>query len=168
MFAYCNNNAVNFFDPNGTRTIALTFGYDTTFFFAGVSATYTFVIDDNWNFAVQTSYSAPTYLDSKTYHTGLCDAGIAVSAQVTDDNTVFDLEGSGCYAGVSAGAGPSWGIDMVYSGAEAMNENHGDNLPNGIAMTVGFGVGIDAHFKQTNTTTLFTINLKEWLLKWIS
>jgi len=49
-----------------------------------------------------------------------------------------------------------------------MNENHGDNLPNGIAMTVGFGVGIDAHFKQTNTTTLFTINLKEWLLKWIS
>ena len=77
------------------------------------------------------------------------------------------MEGPGCYAGVSAGAGPSFGVDFVYSGAEAMNPNHADRSPNGISITQGYGVGIDAHFKQTKTETLWSINLKELFKIWI-
>ena len=156
------------YDPKGTLTLAFAAGYDVTLGFFGVSTSFSFVIDDNWNIAVQVAYSAPTYLDPETYHTGLADAGIAISAQITDDDTVFDLEGPGCYAGFSAGAGPSFGVDMVYSGVEALNEKQADELPNGISASVGFGAGIDAHFKQTKTNTIWKGNLKEVLMRWIN
>ena len=43
-----------------------------------------------------------------------------------------------------------------------MNDpNSADQLPNGIAVSVGFDYGIDAHFKQTQTHTLGFFNLKE-------
>ena len=162
MFAYCNNNQIIYYDPRGTFTLAVATGYDITFGFVGVSASFSFVLDDDWNIAIQASYSLPTYMDSESYHTGMADAGIAISAQVTDDDTIYNLEGPGSYAGFSAGAGPSFGVDMVYSGVEALNDAHTQELPNGISASVGFGVGIDAHFKQTNTSTLWAMNLKEW------
>ena len=136
-------------------------GYDVTLGFFGVSASFSFAIDDNLNIAAQSAYPAPTYIDPEAYHTGLADVGIACSLQLTDDGTVYDLEGPGCYAGVSAGAGPSFGFDMVYSGVEAMNRDHAEKQPNGIAVSVGYGIGIDTHFKQTKTQTMWSTNIKE-------
>ena len=163
MFAYCNNGAVVFCDPCGTIAVAFSLNYDLTFFFVGTSGSIAVVVDDDWNVAVQSSYSAPSYLDPNTNHIGLADAGAALAFQITDDDTVFNLEGPACYGGFSAGAGPYYGVDMVYSGAKMMDPNCADQLPNGIAVSVGYGYGIDAHFKQTQTQTLWDINIKELL-----
>ena len=161
MFAYFNNGAVVFCDPCGTFSVAISINYDLTFFFAGTSGSIAIVVDDDWNVALQSSYSAPSYLDPHTNHFGLVDAGAAFALQITDDDTVFNLEGPACYGGFSAGAGPCYGVDMVYSGAKMNDPNSADQLPNGIAVSVGFGYGIDAHVKQTQTHTLGYFNLKE-------
>ena len=161
MLAYCNNNPINAYDPHGTWTFTLSLFIDGTFFFFGVSGSIGIVVDDKWNVAIQASYSAPTYMDSDLYHVGLADIGIGGSAQFTDDDTLFDLEGPACYAGVSGGAGPSFGVDMVYSGVEISNDEQSDEMPNGVSASVGYGIGIDAHFKQSRTHTIWQINIVE-------
>lgn len=147
--------------PHGTWTFAISLFFDGTFFFFGTSGSICLVFDDNWNIAVQTSNSAPTYMDSDLYHVGLADIGVGGSVQITDDDTVFDLEGPACYAGVSGGVGPSLGVDMVYSGVEASNKEHSNEMPNGVSASLGYGIGMDAHFKQSRTHTIGHINIME-------
>lgn len=44
---------------------------------------------------------------------------------------------------------------MVYTGYE-MRDKYAENVsPNGIQITIGYGIGIDAHFRQTQAETLF-------------
>ena len=159
MFAYCSNNPVNCSDPNGLWTVSFSLGLDFTFFFFGVSISIGITFDDEANVAIQGSYSAPNYLNNdQTYSVGLFDAGAGVSLQLTDDDTIYDLEGPGTYVGFTAGDGFYGGVDMVYSGVEVMDEKNADTLPNGIQVTIGYGVGIDTHFRQTQTHTLWVIH----------
>jgi len=159
MFAYCNNNPVNNADPAGMWTISFSLGGDFTFFFFGASISIGIAFDDEANIAVQWSYSVSNYLnDDQTYSVGMADIGVGGSLQITDDNTIYDLEGAGCYAGFTAGSGFFGGMDMVYSGVEAMDEKDADTLPNGVQFGLGYGFGFDTHFRQTKTSTLWVIN----------
>ena len=159
MFAYCNNNPVNNIDSAGMWTVSFSVGGDFTFFFFGASISIGIAFDDDANVAIQWSYSAPNYLnDDQTYYVGLLDAGVGGSLQLTDDDTIYDLEGPGSYAGFTAGNGFYGGVDMVYSGVETMDESASNTLPNGIQVNFGYGVGVDAHFRQTQTRTLLLLN----------
>ena len=159
MFAYCNNDPVNNIDPAGKLTVSISVGGDFTIFFFGASISIGIAIDDDANIAVQWSYSVPNYLiNNQTYNVGLLDAGIGASLQVTDDDTIHDLEGPGSYAAFTVGNGFYVGVDMVYSGIEAMDESAADTLANGVLVSFGFGKGVDVHFRQTQTRTLWLIN----------
>ena len=159
MFAYCGNNPANNVDPAGMWTVSFSFGGDFTFFFFGMSISIGIAFDDDANVAIQWSYSQPNYVnDHETYHYGLADAGVGFSMQVTDDDTIYNLEGPASYAGFTAGGGFYGGIDMVYSGLEGMDDHSAETNPNGIQATFGFGVGLDVHFKQTQTKTVIILN----------
>ena len=159
MFTYCLNNPVNNIDFTGLWTISFSLGGDLTLFFFGASISIGIAFDDNANIAIQWSYSVPNYLnDDQTYNYGLLDAGVGGSVQITDDDTIYDLEGPGSYAGFTVGKGFYGGADMVYTGAEMMDENASNTHPNGIQASFGFGIGIDTHFRQTHTRTLLIIN----------
>lgn len=106
MFTYCLNNPVNNIDFTGLWTISFSLGGDLTLFFFGASISIGIAFDDNANIAIQWSYSVPNYLnDDQTYNYGLLDAGVGGSVQITDDDTIYDLEGPGSYAGFTIGKG---------------------------------------------------------------
>ena len=150
---------MNALDSAGMWTVSFSIGGDLTFFFFGVSISIGIAFDDDANVAIQWSYSAPNYLnDDQTYNVGLLDAGVGASLQLTDDDTIYDLEGPGSYIGFTAGNGPYGGVDMVYSGVEIMDERASDTLPNGIQINFGYGIGVDAHLRQTQTQTLLVIH----------
>ncbi len=156
MFAYCGNNPTNNADPFGTWTISLVFGADITAFFFGVSVSIGIAFDDNGNIAIQYSESVPNYLNNgETVHFGILDVGIGLSLQITNDDTIYNLEGPASYAGFSAGGIAYAGIDMVYSGVEVLNRQQNNSLPNGIQLNFGLGFGMDAHIKQTQTKILW-------------
>ena len=156
MYLYCKNRPVFSVDPLGTWTFSISIGFDLTFFWAGCSGTIGISIDDDWDVAVQTSYSAPV-----TGHIGLVDAGIGVSVQITDADNVSDLNGISTYVGASGGKGWYGGVDLVYNGVAGFDRSSGNAYPNGIALNAGFGVGIDMHFKQTVTDTLWSTEQEE-------
>ena len=158
MYAYCNNNPANKIDPIGAWTISFSIGGDISLFFFGVSISIGIAFDDDGNVAVQWSHSLPNYInDDETYNVGVLDAGVAVSGQITDDDTISDLEGPASYAGVSAGDGLYGSVDMVFSGTKMMDEDSGNKSPNGIQFSIGYGVGVDAHFRTTQTKTIIQL-----------
>ena len=162
MFAYCGNNPSNCIDETGMWTLAISVRADFTFFFLGMSISIGISFDGNGNVVIQSSYSAPNYVNNdETYNVGLMDAGAGFSFQVTDDDTVFDLEGPSSYAGAAGGNGGYIAVDMVYSGVKMMDDASSEALPNGIQVTVGGGVGIDAHFRSTQTKTILIIRSAE-------
>ena len=157
MFTYCLNNPVNGYDPNGMWTVAISIGLDMTLFFFGLAISLGISVDDDGNLAIQGSYCAPNYLNNnKTYYFGLADIGASGSFQWTDDDTIFDLEGPGTYIGGSAGVAQYFSADLVYSGVTADDVNS-DALPNGFQINYGFGLGIDVHYRQTQTETICVI-----------
>ena len=158
MFAYCRNNPINGRDPLGTWTISFSVGGDVTAFFFGVSISIGVAFDDDGNVAIQWSYSAPNYLNNNdTYSVGILDAGVAASMQITEDDTIYDLEGPASYGGFSVGDGLYGGVDMVYSGAKAMDKDNDHIQPSGMQFSMGCGIGLDAHFKTTQTATLLIL-----------
>ena len=162
MFAYCGNNPTNAFDPMGMWTITFSIGVDMTFFFIGISESFSISLDDDWNVVIQHAYSEPSYLnDNQTFHIGLCDMGIALGLQTTNDDTVYDLEGNASYVGFSAGSGLFVGFDFVSSGHNPMKEDSKDNIT-GWQACVGYGLGVDVHYKTTYTTTLFDFKTLRW------
>ena len=158
MFAYCNNNPVNAFDPYGAWTITFSIGIDLTLLLFGFAASIGIAFDDNGNIAIQGSYCAPNYLsNNETYYIGLADIGGGGSFQWTTDDTVFDLEGPATYIGGSAGLAEYFSADMVYSGVTVDDEDREKALPSGFQINYGIGVGIDLHYRQSQTKTLWLI-----------
>ena len=159
MFAYCNNNPVNYVDYTGKLTVTFSIGADLTFFFFGVSESVSISFDDDFNIAVQISYSEPNYLsNNETFHIGLMDVGVCAALQMTEDDTVYDLEGPTSYAGFSGGNASYIGGDLVYSGHHPMKDDTPDTLT-GLQGCIGYGIGLDAHYKTTQTKTLWSFNL---------
>ena len=79
---------------------------------------------------------------------------MSLGIQITNDDTVFDLEGASSYIGFSAGGGSFLGIDAVASGMTMAESLHYDGPPNGIMVSGGVGVGFDVHLKETHTETI--------------
>ena len=162
MFAYCGNDPVNRIDPMGMWTITISVSVDFTFFFVGISEAFSISLDDDWNVVLQHSYSEPNYVnDNQTFHIGLSDMGMAVGLQTTNDDTVYDLEGNASYVGFSAGSGPFVGFDFVSSGHNPTKEGSKDNI-SGWQVCIGYGIGVDVHYKTTYTTTVFDFKTMRW------
>jgi len=161
MFAYCLNNPVSCFDPQGRWTVSISFGVDATFFCVGASFSINFAIDDDFNFAIQCSYSSPTFIDDGTFNVGIADVGGGVSVQYTNDDTVYDLEGSSICLGATYGAGPYVGGDVVWSGKTMDDLAQLYEPPNGFQITGGYGGGVDVHLRQTKTYTRISFSLYE-------
>ena len=158
MFCYCGNNPINRVDPTGMWTVNLSIGGDATFFFFGASISIGIAFDDDFNIAVQWSHSSPINLNNdQTFNVGLFDAGVGGALQITNDDTIYNLEGMGGYAGFTAGNGLYGGVDMVYSDIEIMDERAAETLPKGIQFSIGCGVGLDAHLRRTETHTMWKV-----------
>ena len=158
MYAYCNNNPVMYVDPLGTVTITFSIGADVTFFFIGFSFSVGIAFDGYGNVAIQGSVSAPAYMtEGQMSNFGLIDAGVGFSTQITDDDTVYDLEGVSSYAGVSWGTGVYQAVDLVYSGANVIQDFDNDKQLSGVQYTVGVGIGVDLHHRQTYTFTIIPV-----------
>ena len=155
VFTYCLNNPVNGADPFGTWTIGLSLGANITFGL-GVSISIGLFFDDNGNFDVQWSYAVPGVDDTSTV--GVLDAGVGVSLQYTDRDTVQDLYGPATYMGASGG--PLWyvGADLI-SFSDASDSN---GEINGFQLTGGIGVGVDVHVAETYTKSVLTQNQPQY------
>ena len=144
LFAYCLNNPVNSIDPSGTWTIGISLGANLNLCF-GVSVSIGVFFDDKGNIDWQWSYAVPGV--NKTASLGLLDAGVGLTVQCTNRDTVYDLYGPATYLGVSGG--PSW-----YVGADLISfskPNEMDACIDGFQFVAGVGVGLDAHIVVTDT-----------------
>ena len=142
MFAYCNNNPVNCFDPLGLWTISFSLTLSGVFGL-GISVSFGFAFDSQGNFDWQYSYAIPGV--DNTAMVGEVGVGGGVAIQYTRADTVYDLYGPATYVGVSAGPGWYVGGDIV-SFSDASDPE----------MTVdGFqfsaGVGVDVHVTESYT-----------------
>ncbi len=157
MFAYCNNNPICWKDPTGEWTFNVSLSASVVAFLFGVSGSVGLSVDSDWNFGIQASYALPNYINNdRTYIYGLATAGLGVSAQVTSNDTIYDLEGEGLSAGASAGAGFYGGADLIFDSPSF----HEDGKINGMQATMGYGWGLDAHAMQTQTRTLWSTGKK--------
>ena len=143
MYAYCGNNPVMGYDPTGTTTYGFSLGANVTAFL-GVSISIGIFWDDKGNCEWQWSYSVPGVDDTVTV--GCLDAGVGLSFQCTNRDTIYDLYGSASYAGASGG--PWWYIGGdVISFSDASEDGNID----GFQLTGGIGLGLDVHVVESNT-----------------
>jgi RHS repeat-associated protein len=89
LYAYCSNNPIMNNDPLGLWTVSIGFNAKA-YTFVGVSITYSIVLDDNWNIAVQKT--EVDTLENKGAVFGVLGASADVSYSATKCDTVFDLE----------------------------------------------------------------------------
>ena len=163
LYAYCSNNPIMFTDPSGHATYGVSLNADATFFYLGISLSIALVWDDDRNLAVQFSYAMPNVMcDGSTSYHGLVDAGVSIGLQRTDDDTIYDLEGTASYIGASASVcGPLFiGGDVIFSGTNIVQDasnNKYDSKASGGAVYFGYGFGYDVHVRVTQTTTLLHI-----------
>ena len=144
MFTYCNNNPIMYCDPLGTTTFGLSLGGNVTLGI-GVSVSIGIFWDTEGNFEFQWSYVVPGVGD--TSMVGLVDAGVGVTFQVTDRETIYDLYGAATSVGASAGPGWYVGGDII-SFSDASNT---DSSINGVQLTAGVGIGLDVHVAESYT-----------------
>ena len=145
MFAYCENDPVNHSDPNGTVTRGISLSLNATCAILGFSWSLGVFWDDKGNFDFQSSSSA-TGING--YNMGLMDAGIGLTYQKTDRDTVYDLYGPAYAVGASVGSGLYVGGDIITFDPPA-SSNPRDN---GYQITVGYGYGMDIHTTKTYTS----------------
>ena len=89
LYAYCGNNPVMNNDPLGLWTVSIGFNAKA-YAFVGASITYSIVLDDKWNIAVQKT-EVDTF-GNKGAVFGVLGASAGVSYSATKCDTVFDLE----------------------------------------------------------------------------
>lgn len=146
MFAYCGNNSVNGRDPNGMWTMGFSISGSATAIL-GISGSIGFFWDDKGNIEWQYSYSVPFVNNTMSF--GLLGAGLGLTYQFTELETIYDLYGPSITTGVTAG--PSWyvGMDVITFGdITEMGEK-----TKGFQFDAGLGVGVDIHLTKTNTSS---------------
>ena len=114
LFAYCGNNPVSKFDSGGKWTKGISFSFNITAF-VGLSYSIGFFGDDNGNTEWQSSY-CNQFDDGETMGYGFMDAGIGITFQWTEADTIYDLYGPSLVIGGSGGNNIYAGLDMVYLG----------------------------------------------------
>ena len=90
-------------------------------------------------------YSVPGIDDCATV--GAFDAGVSLSFQCTNRETVYDLYGVSTYIGVSNGVLGCFGADVI-SCADASDLNSGAD---GFQASIGVGGGVDVHVSESYT-----------------
>ena len=141
MFAYCMNNPVKYYDHSGTMTFGLYFGVGLIAII-GCSVEIGFCIDDKGDFVVVYDYSIPDKKENLTV--GIASGGGYFKAQLTNSNSVFDLEGYSSALGLSNGFFEYAGFNLLVSNKDKIE------FP-GFEASVGAGFGIDAHWASSNT-----------------
>lgn len=139
LSSYCENSPIVYYDPFGTSTFSIGFG-----FFIGIIGGYSGSIllssDSEGMLALQWTYSVPN--NEKTRNTVFgASAGVGVIMQVTNLESVDELNGSSTSTGVNALVG----VDAV--------SNDKDELV-GAAVSVSLGCGADFHINETQTGTI--------------
>ena len=154
MYAYCDNNPVNGYDPAGKWTIST--GYNiSAFLIGGFTWSVNISFDSSGNIAIQTT-KANVFEKQSGAIIGPASAGVSRIFSVTNCDTVDDLEGIFYNYGASANVyGP------VSAGLEA-NFTPDDEW-GGITVSGGVGAGVDIHASATNTETVFKFNPVEWI-----
>jgi RHS repeat-associated protein len=106
-YAYCNDNPINNFDPDGRETVGLG-GSASAAFLARLGVSGTIVIDDKGNigFALGGDVGG-----------GFPNASAGGAAQITTANTIFDLNGPSTNVGFVFGPGVEIIITDKYVGA---------------------------------------------------
>lgn len=115
-------------------------------FMFGVSVSIGIYWDDNYNFEAQWSYSVPFVNNTSTF--GTVAAGVGLTFQYTNKDTVRDLYGPTTTYGGSAGG------DYFYVGGDLLTTDDvssPDMRNDGFQITGGVGVGLDFHFANTMT-----------------
>ena len=144
MFAYCENNPVNCIDPFGTWTFGISLSANLNLFF-GVSISIGIFFDDKGNVDWQWSYAVPTV--NETASIGFLDAGVGLTVQYTNRETVYDLYGSATSIGASVGSSMYAGADLI----SFSKPNEMDADIDGVQLTFGIGAGVDTHMVVTDT-----------------
>ena len=157
MFAYCENNPVCKTDISGKATVSIFADLNATFLI-GADIGFGLSFDTHGNVAIQWYYSHP--LDDETSSIGLVDIGASAQLQITECETVDDLNGISSSSGFSAGSGLYAGMDVTSNKGTAETVKNPKNTKGGFKAYVGYGAGVDVHEQQTRTRTLAKFSLK--------
>ena len=85
---------------------------------------------------------------------GFIDAGIGITVQWTELDTIYDLEGASMAIGGGGNAGWVYaGADMLYVGDDTDKKKS----PDGMQFNMGVGVGMDIHIIKSNTLSLHSM-----------
>ena len=149
MFAYCKNNPVINIDLFGNRTFSISLGLNAVFFL-GISINISLAWDDTGGFDIQWNYSCPGVNNTATL--GIIGVGVGATIQVTNAKKVDDLLGNSYAQGVSIGAVPYLGVDLVSNSSMSSSESKID----GFQIVIGIGAGVDMHASQSYTSSLLS------------
>ena len=151
MFAYCSNNPVIRFDPNGEDTVSIGVGANA-FLIGGVSYSIFVSIDDDGNIALQYS-EANIFKERSGAVFGWIGAGVSnFCSRSFKADTVDDLNGVGTNIGFGINKnGVSIGL------AE-------DGTFSSIGVSAGPSVGSSVTMEAAKTDTIFKVNVKELMM----
>ena len=157
MFVYCENNPICKTDISGEATVSI-FADLNADFLIGADIGLGLSFDDHGNVAIQWYYSHP--FDEETRSIGLFDIGISAQFQITECETVDDLNGISSSSGFSVGSGLYAGVDITSNKGTVDTVRNPENVKGGFKAYVGYGAGVDVHEQQTRTSTLAKFSLK--------
>ena len=158
MYAYCENDPVCKVDISGKVTVSIFADLNTTLLI-GVDIGFGVSFDDHGNIAIQWYYSHP--FDAETVSVGLVDVGASAQLQITECETVDELNGISSSSGFSVGGGLYAGADVTSNKGTADTVKNPKSAKSGFKAYIGYGAGVDVHEQQTRTNTLVKFSFKK-------
>ena len=158
MFAYCENDPVCKVDVSGEVTVSIFADLNATLLI-GVGIGFGVSFDDHGNIAIQWYYSHP--FDAETVSVGLFDVGASAQFQITECETVDELNGISSSSGFSVGGGLYAGADVTSNKGTADTVRKPKSAKAGFKAYIGYGAGVDVHEQQTKTNTLVKFSVKK-------
>lgn len=157
MFVYCKNNPVCNADISGEETVSIFVDLNATLLI-GACIGFGVSFDDSGSIAIQWYYSHP--FDAETASIGLVDIGISAQFQVTECETVDDLNGISSSSGFSVGSGLYAGIDVTSNKGSVDTVKKTKGVKEGVKASIGYGIGVDVHEQQAKTSTVAKFSIK--------
>ena len=152
LFTYCSNNSVVGYDPTGKWTFSIGWSF-SAFLLGGATYSISLAFDSSGNIALQTT-KADVFQKESGGTFGIVAAGVSKSYSYTSLDTIEDLEGAALNTGGSIPVyGPLSAGGEVISSPSAPTEVVGGNI------SIGVGVGIDAHVTASVTNTVAQFNI---------
>jgi len=150
MFAYCSNNPVMGYDPDGKWTYSFGVNF-SSFLIGGATYSVSASLDSSGNIAIQTS-KADLFRECSGATLGPAAVGISLFGSFTILDTVDELNGPALSVGIS-GIKKSYGADVLFSASDP------DLKFLGGGVSVGTGVGVDVHTTVSITQTHAKVNI---------